>query len=281
MFDKFNNQAYRDLQNLIAEKNIIKEADKYSFLSNYMGFKSNLNKATKTFGTNISDSRPQTKSSLPRKSKSGIGDPIPPITNNSQTSVEIINSKSPSKFPEIVPTLQNQENKPAEKTWADIEDANKERRDKELQAKREREKWEAENPYDAEVERARKEKKQKDEDSRRTSWEDEQQKRRDWYANPENKQKAIEWDAANPYPEYRPDGRNIIDGAHVVAQQKWRQRRRDAGIMDREETEYREVPKLIKNVKENTIFGGCNTIKNNVKNLIAEKLNKSSRKLSQ
>lgn len=119
-------------------------------------------------------------------------------------------------------------NRNKEKTWADIEDANKERRDRELQDRKQREEWESANPYEAEVYKQKEEKQKLASEQRRSAWEAQQQSRETWYSNPENKRKAVEWDAANPMPE---SGYGRI---------QWARRRRDAGIEDRPEEKYYE-----------------------------------------
>jgi hypothetical protein len=89
--------------------------------------------------------------------------------------------------------------------------------------------WEAKNPDEAKVFAERERLANESSAQRKQAWEKQQAERKQWWSNPQNEKKAIEWDAKNPRPE---SGYAVIE---------WRKRREKAGIMDREETEFRDV----------------------------------------
>lgn len=89
--------------------------------------------------------------------------------------------------------------------------------------------WEAKNPDEAKVFAERERLANESSASRKQAWEKQQAERKQWWSNPENEKRAIEWDAKNPRPE------------SGYAEIEWRRRRDKAGIMPREETEFRDV----------------------------------------
>lgn len=230
MFDQFNNQNYRNLQNLIAEK------------------------------LKLSSSGIKRTS----KSKSGFGEPIPPIDDKQveqKPSTEVISPsvQSDSETKPESSSVSDTESKPKPTQFSvkylsplsASSTMTKPKPSSTIESKpkvtpapvvfpkpTEPTPAKSEDEYDTEVEKRKKEIEAESEKERMSSWEAEQKKRSDWYSNEENRKKAVEWDARNPRPE---------NSGYALIQ--WQQKRREAGISDTPEKKYRPINTIFSNKK--------------------------------
>jgi len=93
-----------------------------------------------------------------------------------------------------------------------------------------RREWEAKNPDEAKVYAERERLASEASTSKKQAWEKQQGERKQWWSNPQNERKAIEWEAKNPRPQN--PGYSLI---------QWEKERENAGILPREEKEFRDI----------------------------------------
>ena len=93
-----------------------------------------------------------------------------------------------------------------------------------------RKEWETKNPDEAKVYAERERLSSEASTSRKQAWEKQQRERKQWWSNPQNERKAIEWEAKNPRPQN--PGYSLI---------QWEKERENAGILPREEKEFRDI----------------------------------------